>query len=233
MALPINEVPRYTTKLPSSNLDISYRPFLVKEEKIMLMALESESEDELQQAVIDTMQSCVMTPGVDVSKLPIFDFEYLYLQVRAKSVGEIIKLRLKCPDDEQQIVEHDLNLDDVKVDVSNKPDNTIKFDDNYGVVLSYPTIKSLKFKSESNIENNLKLIKENIQSIFKGEDVFDKNNISEQELDEWVENLTQKQFKTIVDWFDNMPRLRHKIQYENPKSGKKFTMVLNGASDFF
>jgi hypothetical protein len=231
MALPINEVPKYTCQLPSNNQTITYRPFLVKEEKVMLMALESEDDKEIQQAIIDTVQACIYD-DVDVTKLPIFDFEYLYLKIRGKSVGEVIKLRLKCPDDEKQIVEYDLNLEDVKIDTTKRPDNTIEFEKGYGVVLQYPTIKSFKSK-ESTTEQSIEVLKESIQSIFKGDDVYDKNNITEKELDEYVNSLTQKQFRQLMEFFNNMPKIRHKINYENPKSGKKFSLTFNGASDFF
>lgn len=231
MALPINEVPRYTCQLPSNNQTITYRPFLVKEEKVMLMALESENDSEIQQAIIDTVQNCVYD-DVDVTKMPIFDFEYLYLKIRGKSVGEVIKLRLKCPDDERQIVEYDLNLEDVKINSTKQPNDTIEFEKGYGVVLKYPTIKSFKSRT-STTEQSIEVLKESIQSIFKGEEVYDRNNISEKELDEYVNSLTQKQYRQLMTFFENMPRISHKINYENPKSGKKFTLTFNGASDFF
>lgn len=231
MALPINEVPKYTTQLPSTGQNITYRPFLVKEEKVMLMALESQNEEEIAQAVADTVQSCVVT-DIDVRKIPIFDFEYLYLKIRAKSVGEIVKLRLKCPDDERQIVEYELNLEDVKIDKPKNIDNNIEFEKGYGVVLQYPTIASFS-NVNSNTELSFKILKESIQSIYKGDDVYDRNNISDEELDEYINSLTQKQYKQLQSFFDTMPRIRHKIEYENPKSGKKFTLTLNGTNDFF
>ena len=231
MALPINEVPRYTCKLPSTGEVVTYRPFLVKEEKVMLMAIEGQNDDEIAQAVTNTVQSCVET-NIDVSSIPIFDFEYLYLKIRAKSVGEIVKLRLKCPDDEKQIVEHDLNLEDVQI---NKPEghkNEIEFEKGYGVVLRYPTIKSFS-GINSNTELSFKILKESIASIYKGDDVYDRNNITDKELDEYIDSLTQRQYKQLMVFFDTMPRLRHTVKYQNPKSGKEFTMTLNGTNDFF
>ena len=231
MALPTNEVPKYTCKLPSTGEVITYRPFLVKEEKVMLMAIEGQNDDEIAQAVTNTVQSCVET-NIDVSSIPIFDFEYLYLKIRAKSVGEIVKLRLKCPDDEKQIVEHDLNLEDVQI---NKPEghkNEIEFEKGYGVVLRYPTIKSFTGIG-SNTELSFKILKESIASIYKGDEVYDRNNITDKELDEYIDSLTQKQYKQLMVFFDTMPRLRHTVKYQNPKSGKEFTMTLNGTNDFF
>ena len=231
MALPINEVPKYSFKLPSNGQLVKYRPFLVKEEKVMLMALESDNDEEINQAIVDTVQSCVFDK-IDVSKLPIFDFEALYLKIRGKSVGEVIKLKLKCPDDEKQVVDYELNLEDVKVDMTNKPDNKIEFEQGYGVILEYPTIKSYT-NTKSETENNLSLLKDSIKTIYKGEDVYDRNNITEEEIDEYVNSLTQKQYKQLMEFFKNMPKISHKIEYENPKSGKKFALRFNGASDFF
>ena len=231
MALPINEVPKYSTKLPSNDLLVNYRPFLVKEEKVMLMALESDNDEEIRQAVIDTVQSCVYG-NVDVSKLPIFDFEHLYLKIRGKSVGEVIKLKLKCPDDEKQVVDYELNLEDVKIDTSKKPNNKIEFEKGYGVILDYPTIKSYT-GTKSETENNFSLLKDSIKTIYKGDDVYDRNNITEEELDEYVNSLTQKQYQQLIKFFTSMPKIKHRIEYENPKSGKKFALTFNGASDFF
>ena len=231
MALPINEVPKYTLKLPSTDQTITYRPFLVKEEKVLLMAIESDNEDEIAQAVNDTVQSCIST-DIDVSSLPIFDFEYLYLKIRSKSVGEIVKLKLKCPDDEKQVVDYDLNLEDVKVIKNDEHNNKVEFEPNYGVVLSYPTIKSFN-GSFSSTELSFKMLKDCIQTIYKGDDVYDRNNITEEELEEYVNSLTQKQFKQLTSFFNTMPRVKHTITYNNPKSGKEFKLTLNGTNDFF
>ena len=231
MALPINEVPKYTLKLPSTDQTITYRPFLVKEEKVLLMAIESGNDDEIAQAVSDTVQSCV-TSDIDVSSLPIFDFEYLYLRIRAKSVGEVINLKLKCPDDEKEIVEHALNIEDVQVVRNDNHTQNIEFEKGYGVVLKYPTIKSFSGVT-TNTELSFKMIRECIQSIYKGDDVYDRNNITEEELDEYVNSLTQKQFKQLTSFFDTMPKLKHTINYTNPKSGKEFKLTLNGTNDFF
>lgn len=230
MALPINEVPRYTTKLPSTGQNITYRPFLVKEEKVMLMAIEGNNETEIAQAITDTLQACI--PDVDVSTLPIFDFEYLFLKVRAKSVGEIVKLRLKCPDDEKEIVEKEINLEDVQIDRPKDHTNQIEFEKGYGVILEYPTISSFS-NVDTNAELSFRLLRDSIKTIYKGDEVYDRNNISEKELDDYVNSLTQKQYKQLQTFFETMPRIRHKIDYENPKSGKKFTLTLNGTNDFF
>ena len=235
MTLPINEVPKYTCKLLSTKDVITYRPFLVKEEKIMLMAIESEKDEEIQHAITDTVQACVISPEIDVTKLPIYDFEYLYLQIRAKSIGEIMKLRLKCPDDEKQIVDYDLNLQEVKVTTNKDHKDTIEFSPGYGVVLKSPTILSYDSGKDKKTETQIafKVLNECIKSIYKGEDVYDRNNLSDEEVEEYINNLTQDQYKKLMVFFDTMPRIRHRIEYENPVTHKKFALVFNGAADFF
>ena len=232
MALPLNEVPNYNCELPSTGQTVTYRPFLVKEQKVMLMAMESEDDNEISQAVTDTMQSC-MVSKVDIKSLPIFDFEYLYLKVRAKSVGETVKLRIKCPDDEKEIVEKEVNLDELQVDKPKNHTNKIEFDPNYGVIMRYPTVDSFKNFPESTTALSYKLAQDSIQSIYKGGEVYDRNNISEEDMTEFVNNLTQAQFSKIQAFFDTMPRVRHTIKYQNPKTGKDFEMKLTGTSDFF
>ena len=231
MAIPLNEVPNYICTLPSNGQKVTYRPFLVKEEKVMLMALESEDETEIGHAVVNTVQSCIITE-LDVTKLPIFDFEYLYLKVRAKSVGEIVKLRLKCPDDEKEIVSYDLNLEEIKVETPKGQNFDIKFENNYGVVMSYPTIKSFNGQA-TNTEVSLDVLKDSIESIYKGEEVYDRNNISAEELEQYVGSLTQAQYKQLINFFDKMPRIKHTIKYKNPKTDKEFNLTLNGTRDFF
>ena len=232
MALPLNEVPNYTCKLPSTGQTITYRPFLVKEQKVMLMAMESENDKEIGQAVTDTMQSCIVS-DIDIAKLPIYDFEYLYLKVRAKSVGETVKLRIKCPDDEKEIVEKEVNIDKIEVDIPKDHTNKIEFESNYGVVMKYPTINTFQNVPESTTALSFKLVQDSIQTIYKGDEVYDRNNISDEELEEFVNNMTQQQFNKIQTFFDTMPRVRHKIKYQNPKTGKEFEMNLTGTSDFF
>ena len=232
MALPLNEVPKYTCKLPSTGQTITYRPFLVKEQKVMLMAMESENDKEIGQAVTDTMQSCIVS-DIDIAKLPIYDFEYLYLKVRAKSVGETVKLRIKCPDDEKEIVEKEVNIDKIEVDIPKDHTNKIEFESNYGVVMKYPTINTFQNVPESTTALSFKLVQDSIQTIYKGDEVYDRNNISNEELEEFVNNMTQQQFNKIQTFFDTMPRVRHNIKYQNPKTGKEFEMNLTGTSDFF
>ena len=235
MALPINEAPKYTCKLLSTKEVITYRPFLVKEEKIMLMAIEADDDEEVQRAITDTVQACVQTRNIDVSKLPIYDFEYLYLQIRAKSIGEIVKLKLKCPDDDKEVVDYDLNIQDIKLTTDKNHTNKIEFEKGYGVILREPTIQSYDSGKIKRTETEVafKVVRDCIESIYKGDEVFDRNNISEEEIDEYINNLTQEQYTKLLNFFDTMPKIRHRIEYENPKTHKKFALVFNGAADFF
>jgi len=231
MAIPKIVTPTYECELPSTKQKIKYRPFLVKEEKVLLVALESDDDNSIQDAIIQVLQNCVMT-DIKVDKLPIFDFEYLYLKVRAKSVGEVVNLKLKCPDDEKVLVDHALNLDDLQVKFNPDHKKEIMFEKDYGVVMKYPTVK--EFKQDQNpSEASFSLVKDCLSMIYKGEETYDRGNIEEKELDEWIETLTPAQYKLILNWFKTMPKIEHTISYTNPKSEKEFKLKLQGIKDFF
>jgi len=223
--------PTYECELPSTKQKIKYRPFLVKEEKVLLVALESDDDNAIQDAIIQVLQNCIMTE-IKVDKLPIFDFEYLYLKVRAKSVGEVINLKLKCPDDEKVLVDHALNLDDLQVKFNPDHKKEISFAKDYGITMKYPTVK--EFKQDQNpSEASFSLVKDCLSMIYKGEETYDRGNIEDKELDEWIETLTPAQYKLILNWFKTMPKIEHTISYTNPKSEKDFKLKLQGIKDFF
>jgi len=231
MAIPKIVTPTYECELPSTKQKIKYRPFLVKEEKVLLIALESDDDNAIQDAIIQVLQNCIMTE-IKVDKLPIFDFEYLYLKVRAKSVGEVINLKLKCPDDEKVLVDHALNLDDLQVKFNPDHKKEISFAKDYGITMKYPTVK--EFKQDQNpSEASFSLVKDCLSMIYKGEETYDRGNIEDKELDEWIETLTPAQYKLILNWFKTMPKIEHTISYTNPKSEKDFKLKLQGIKDFF
>lgn len=231
MAIPKIVTPTYECELPSTKQKIKYRPFLVKEEKVLLVALESDDDNAIQDAIIQVLQNCIMTE-IKVDKLPIFDFEYLYLKVRAKSVGEVINLKLKCPDDEKVLVDHALNLDDLQVKFNPDHKKEINFAKDYGITMKYPTVK--EFKQDQNpSEASFSLVKDCLSMIYKGEETYDRGNIEDKELDEWIETLTPAQYKLILNWFKTMPKIEHTISYTNPKSEKDFKLKLQGIKDFF
>ena len=230
MSIPFLKVPEYDLTL-SNNVKIKYRPFLIKEEKILLMANESRDEKEINNALISIVQNCTLS-DVDVTKLPIYDFEYLWLNIRAKSVGEVIELKLKCPDDEQVTVDYELKIEDVKPDLNKKIETKIEFEKGYGVIMRIPTIRDLTNK-RTVLDLSFNLVRDCIAQVFKDDEVFEAKDIEKEQLTEFVENLTTKQFKQIGKFFDSLPLVSHLIKYQNPKSGKDFELLLQGASDFF
>ena len=230
MSLSFIKVPEYDLTLSNNNV-VKYRPFLIKEEKILLMAVESKDEAEMNNALINIVQSCTLSK-IDVTRLPVYDFEYLWLNIRGKSVGEQIDLKLKCPDDEKQTVDYSLKIEDVKPDLNKKFERKIEFQKDYGVIMKVPTIKHISNK-KTLLDLSYGLVRDCIDQIYSGEEVFESADLSQKELDEYVNHLTTKQFNMIRKYFESLPVVSHLIKYKNPKSGKDFTMTLQGASDFF
>ena len=230
MSLSFIKVPEYDLTLSNNNV-VKYRPFLIKEEKVLLMAVESRDEAEMNNALINIVQSCTISK-IDVTKLPVYDFEYLWLNIRGKSVGEQIDLKLKCPDDDKQTVDYSLKIEDVKPDLNKKFERKVEFDKDYGVIMKVPTIKHISNK-KTLLDLSYGLVRDCIDQIYSGEEVFESADLSKKELDEYVNHLTTKQFNMIRKYFESLPVVSHLIKYKNPKSGKDFTMTLQGASDFF
>ena len=230
MSLSFIKVPEYDLTLSNNNV-VKYRPFLIKEEKVLLMAVESRDEAEMNNALINIVQSCTISK-IDVTKLPVYDFEYLWLNIRGKSVGEQIDLKLKCPDDDKQTVDYSLKIDDVKPDLNKKFERKIEFQKDYGVIMKVPTIKHISNK-KTLLDLSYGLVRDCIDQIYNGDEVFESADLSVKELDEFVEHLTTRQFNLIRKYFESLPVVSHLIKYKNPKSGKDFTMTLQGASDFF
>ena len=230
MSLSFIKVPEYDLTLSNNNV-VKYRPFLIKEEKVLLMAVESRDEAEMNNALINIVQSCTISK-IDVTKLPVYDFEYLWLNIRGKSVGEQIDLKLKCPDDDKQTVDYSLKIDDVKPDLNKKFERKIEFQKDYGVIMKVPTIKHISNK-KTLLDLSYGLVRDCIDQIYNGDEVFEAADLSVKELDEYVNHLTTKQFNMIRKYFESLPVVSHLIKYKNPKSGKDFTLTLQGASDFF
>jgi len=230
MSLSFIKVPEYDLTLSNNNV-VKYRPFLIKEEKVLLMAVESRDEAEMNNALINIVQSCTISK-IDVTKLPVYDFEYLWLNIRGKSVGEQIDLKLKCPDDDKQTVDYSLKIDDVKPDLNKKFERKIEFQKDYGVIMKVPTIKHISNK-KTLLDLSYGLVRDCIDQIYSGDEVFESADLSQKELDEYVNHLTTRQFNMIRKYFESLPVVSHLIKYKNPKSGKDFTLTLQGASDFF
>ena len=236
MALPKLTTPTYELEIPSTDEKIKYRPFLVKEEKILMMAMESKSTADITQAVKDIVKECTFDK-VNIDNMPMFDVEYIFLQIRAKSVGEVSKLKLLCPDDEKTYAEVELDLNEVKVQVGDEHTNKIELNDGMGVIMKYPTLESFKDNGikDINASNMLEVIGSCILQIYekKGEKTYDPKDQTKKELTDFIEQLTTKQFKEVQDFFDTMPKLKHTIKIKNPKTKKESEIVLSGLNDFF
>ena len=236
MALPKLTTPTYELEIPSTDEKIKFRPFLVKEEKILMMAMESKSSTDITQAVKDIVNECTFNK-VKIDNMPMFDVEYIFLQIRSKSVGEISKLKLLCPDDGKTYADVDLDLNEVKVQVGDDHTNKIDLGNGMGMIMKYPTIDSF---SESGIRdinpsNMLEVISTCILQIFEdeGKKVYDTKDQTKKEVVEWIEGLNTKQFKDVQKFFDTMPKLKHEITIKNPKTKKESKIILNGLNDFF
>ena len=237
MALPIVETPRFELTLPSTDMKVQYRPFLVKEEKVLYMALESGDENQMQSATKDIL-TAVTFNKIDVELLPTFDVEYIFLQVRAKSVGEVAKFKIICPDDSTTYGEIEVDISKVEVQVDDAHTNDVMLDEKrkLGVMLKYPNmkvlydtqgIKALKY------EDIIKLIIGCVDYIYEGEKNYPTSESTHEELKEFFENLSQDQFSTIRKFFDSMPKLRHVTKVKNPKTGVESTVTFSGLQDFF
>jgi hypothetical protein len=237
MALPKIAVPTYELTLPSEDKKIKYRPFLVKEEKILYIALETGENNEMINALKEVVKACTFDV-LKVEQLPIFDVEYIFLQIRAKSVSEITKFKTICPDDGKTYVETEVDLTKVEVQVDDNHTNRIIIepDRNLGVVLKYPTLKNYdvgKGIKNIEIEQVFTILIDCIDHIFEGDKIYPAKDVSKTELKEFVESLPQEAFNNIRVFFDTMPKLRHDIEVTNPNTGKINKVTLSGIADFF
>ena len=236
MALPKLTTPTYELEVPSTDEKIKYRPFLVKEEKILLIAMESGEQESIVTAIKDIVTECTYGK-VDLGSLPMFDVEYIFLQIRSKSVGEVSTLKLLCPDDKETYVNVDVDLSEVMVHVDKGHNPKIELTKEMGMIMTYPTIDSLNDVggSDINASNMLDVISSCVLQIYdkKGEEVFDAKDQTKKELIEFVEQLNTKQFEEVQKFFDTMPKLKHTIEVENPKTKVKSKIELQGLNDFF
>jgi hypothetical protein len=236
MALPKINTPTYELEVPSTNEKIKYRPFLVKEEKILLIALESNENKQIIQAVKEIVAMCTFDK-IDLGNMPMFDVEYIFLQIRSKSVGETSNLKLLCKDDGETYADVKLDLGDIKVSVDEEHTNKIELTDEMGMIMTYPTIDSFVSTGISEItsSNMLEVIATCILQIYdkKGEEVFDAKDQTKEELDDFIGQLNTKQFQEVQKFFDTMPKLQHTVVVKNPKTKVESEVVLNGLNDFF
>ena len=236
MALPKLNTPTYELEVPSTDEKIKYRPFLVKEEKILLMAMESKDNAQIINAVKDIVSSCTFEK-LNVATMPMFDMEYIFLNIRAKSVGEVSKLKILCPDDKKTYASVELDLTKVEVQVGDDHSNKIELTDDMGMIMTYPTIDSFQDGGIQtiNASNMLEVVGSCILQIYedKGEKIYQAKDQTKKELTEFVESMNTGQFKQVQAFFDTMPKLKHTIKVKNPKTKKSSDVTLMGLNDFF
>ena len=235
MALPVINVPTYSVSVPSTKKEETFRPFLVKEEKILLVALEDGADEAIARAIKQIINNCTFEK-VDVESLATFDLEYIFLRIRAKSVGETAKIQVLCEDDGETYVDAEVDLEKIEVDFPKGHTNKIKLTDNIGVVLNYPDMAEMYKgiqEGQTAIDFSLGMMSKSIQRITDGETVHERIDFSETELNEFLESLTSEQFSKIQVFFETMPALKHELEVTNPKTQVKSKVVLEGMDSFF
>ncbi len=236
MALPKLGYPTYELELPSNGKTVKYRPFLVKEEKVLLMALEAEDEKQVTGAVKDLIKNCVIS-RIKVDTLPSFDLEYLFLKIRAASIGEMINLNITCTDDNETKVDAQININEVEVFKPEGHNTKIMFDDKTGIIMKYPSMKEFVdrefLQKEMKTDEVYDFIAESIDQIFDAEEVYDKTTTTKKEFRTFVESLTTKQFEKIQKFYETCPKLRHTFTVINPKTGKELEYTIEGLQSFF
>ena len=240
MPLPTIETPTYELKLPSSNKKVKYRPFLVKEEKILIIALESKNQNEITNAVTDVLKKCILTKGVDVDNLPTFDIEFLFLNIRSKSIGEDIKLTVTCPDDGKTKVPVTIYVDEIKVTKPRGHTKDIVLDDKMTLRMKYPSLSQFisnnfdtEDEAEALVDKTFNVVADCMDTVFTEEDAWDARDYTPDERIDFVNQLNSKQYKAVEKFFATMPKLSHKIDVVNPNTKEKSSIVLEGLADFF
>ncbi len=238
MPLPKISTPTYELVLPSSNKKIKYRPFLVKEEKVLILAMESQDTSTVANAVKDVLASCILSRGVKVEKLSTFDIEYLFLNIRGKSVGEKIEVMVTCPDDGKTQVPTSINIDEIKVIVDKKHNKDIKLDDQYTLRMRYPSLdefvkNNFATAADVSVDDTFDLISSCIDQVYSEEESWTAADCTKKELSQFVESLNSNQFKEIETFFETMPKLSHVVKVINPNTKKENEIVLEGLQNFF
>ena len=237
MPLPKISTPTYELEIPSTKKKIRYRPFLVKEEKILIIAMESQSDTEIANAVKDVLSTCILTKDVKVDTLSTFDIEYLFLNIRGKSVGEDVEVLVTCPDDNKTKVPVRINLDDIKIITHNDHKRDIKLDDSLLMRMRYPSInefiKSNFSTSEVKSDDTFDLIISCIEQIYNDEESWSTSDCTKEEMNDFLDQLNSNQFKEIEKFFETMPKLSHTIKVKNPKTNVENSIKMEGLSAFF
>ena len=240
MPLPTLTTPTYELKLPSTGKKIKYRPFLVKEEKILIIALETRDQSEMTNAVKDVLKKCILTRGVKVDNLPTFDIEFIFLNIRAKSIGEDIKLTVTCPDDRETQVSTTIYVDEIEVVKPKDHTTDIILEKDLTLRMKYPSLNQfiesnfdVNDSSEDVVDKTFQVVADCIDTVFNKEESWDSTDYSPQERLDFIKQLSSKQYKEVERFFATMPKLSHTIEIVNPKTKKKSSIVLEGLADFF
>ena len=238
MPLPTIATPTYELVLPSTKKKINYRPFLVKEEKLLVLAMESEDTKQITTAIKSVLKACIKTRGVKVENLPTFDIEYLFLNIRGKSVGEEVEVNIVAPDDGKTNIPVTINLDDIKVIEDKEHNKIIKLNDELAIEMKYPSLdqfikNNFDFAGSATLDQSFQLIATCVDKVFSDDEVWSTDDVSQKEVIEFLEQMNSLQFKDIEKFFTTMPKLSHKVQVINPKTKVKSTVVLEGLSSFF
>ena len=238
MPLPKIATPTYELELPSTGQTINYRPFLVKEEKVLVIALESEDNKQITSAIKAVLKNCIITKGIKVESLPTFDIEFLFLNIRGKSVGEELEVNVICPDDEETQVPVTIDLDDIQVQKNENHTNKIKIDENVMMEMKYPSLEqfiknNFDLDDKNAMEQSFDLIATSIDKIYTADEVWASADCTKKEMKEFLEGMNSQQFKDIESFFETMPKLSHTISVTNPNTKVKSDVVLEGLASFF
>ena len=236
MALPKLDIPTFTLELPSTQEEIKYRPFLVKEQKTLMILQESENKKDIMNGMISLVDGCTFG-ALNVAQMPVFDFEYIFLKIRCKSVGETAELNVLCPDDEQTRVPVTINLDEIDVQVNEEHTNTIDISDKIKMILRWPVVKdalSLNYESSDNLVNHvMELTQKCVTEITDGDKIYNRSEMTESELNEFIDMLSPDVFEKIGEYFETMPKLVHVMNVKNPNTNKENEIIIQGLENFF
>lgn len=235
MALPQVALPTYELELPSNGKKIKYRPFVVKEEKVLLLALESGDDKQIEDATKTLLKNCIQS-RIKIDDLAIFDLEYIFLNIRAVSVGEVVEMMLTCEDDGETQIKYNLNLTEVQVSKPEGHDSKIMLSDTMGLIMKYPSFEEfvkISIIGKDTSSEVIEIMAKSVDQIFDGEDVYDNSTTSKKEFVEFIEGLTNKQFEKVQAFFEGMPQLRHDVKITNPNTGVENTFTIAGLSNFF
>jgi len=233
MALPKLDIVQYELELPSTGETLKYRPFLVKEQKALMIAQESEDDKQIEMAFAKIINDCVLDK-IDPYKMPMFDIEYVFLKIRAKSVGETVTLNVLCPDDEVTRVNVDVNLEEIDVQMSKDHTNVIGLTEDIKLIMKYPSLGDMSgFDDEGDVKSVFGMIKRCIHEIHDGENIHNKVDMSEKELDVFIDSMSTQHFESLTQFFNTMPKLLHVVTTKNPKTKKKVNIEIEGVQNFF